>query len=288
VGVDVADLGRVDAAVGEGHRHRACRVHAGGVGLGDVSGVGRKPVAEQFGVDLRAARARVLEILEDEDRARLAHDEPVALRVERPAAALGVVVPARERPHRAEPRDADARDRGFRPAGEHHVRAAQPDRIEALPDRHVRGGARRALRRERAARAELHRDPRRAHVRDDLRDRERVDPVGAALAEHVIAVLERLQAADPGRDRDADAVGLRRDREAGVGLRHAGGGEDHLREPVHPPGLLALDPYRRVEVLQLAGEVDRVVGRVELRDRARARLSREQVLPRRLDVVAER
>jgi len=61
-----------------------------------------------------------------------------------------------------------------------------------------------------------------------------------------------------------------------------------VREAVHAPRLLPLDEVGGVEVLHLAGEVDEVVGRVELRDLGGAGLAGEQVLPGRLDVVSER
>ena len=63
---------------------------------------------------------------------------------------------------------------------------------------------------------------------------------------------------------------------ARVGLRLTRGSEDHLREAVHPPRRLAIDPDRRVEILQLAGEVDVVIRVVERRDLCGARLAREQ------------
>ena len=80
VRVDVVDLGRVDPRVGERHPHRAGRVLAGRVGLGHVQRVGGDAVAHQLRVDPRAARLRVLELLEHDHRARLAHHEAVALR----------------------------------------------------------------------------------------------------------------------------------------------------------------------------------------------------------------
>ena len=79
------------------------------------------------------------------------------------------------------PGDPNGRDPGLGPAGEHDVGSAEPDHVGGLSDRHVRGRAGGALRGQRPARPELHRDPGRAHVRDDLRDRERVDPVGSPL-----------------------------------------------------------------------------------------------------------
>ena len=279
MGIDVVDLARIDAGVFEGHLHRACRVTARWIRLGHVLRVGRKPVAGDLGVDLGATGARAFELLEHEHRARLAHHEAVALRVERPAGTLRIFVATRERAHRTEAGDPDLVDRRLGPAAEHHVGATKPDVVEPLADRHVRRRARGALGRERPACAELHRYPARAHVGDDARDRKRVDPVRAALDQRVVAVLEGLDPADPGRDRRADAVSVGADLEARVGLGLPCGREDQLREAVHAPRLLAIDPVGRIEVLHLAREVHEVVARVELRDLRRTRFAREQVPP---------
>ena len=230
----------------------------------------------------------MLELLEHDDSARLAHHEAVALRIERPRAALRIVVPQRKRAHRGEAGDPDLVHRSLGAAAEHYVRAAEPDRVEPVPDRHVRGGARRALRSQRPARAELDRDPAGAEVRDDRRDRERIHPVGPALKELVVAVLERLQAADPRRDRGADPAGFLLDLEPGVGNRLPSRREDQVRETVHASSRLALDPLGRIEVLHLAREVDGVVAVIELRDLGRAGLARKQARPRGLDIEPER
>jgi hypothetical protein len=181
-----------------------------------------------------------------------------------------------------------ANHRGFGSSAEHDVGPAEPDRVESVADRHVRGRARRALGAERAARPEHDRNPPRTEIRDDRRNRERVDAVGAAMDERVVALLERADAADTRRDRGTDAVGLGPDVETGVLLRLEGGGEDEMREAVHAPRVLAVDPLRRVEVLDLAGEVHLVVGVVELRDLAGPRVAVEQPPPGRLGVVSER
>ena len=57
-------------------------------GRGDVVGVARQPVADDLGVDLRAARPRVLELLEHDDAGPLAHHEAVAVLVVGPARPL--------------------------------------------------------------------------------------------------------------------------------------------------------------------------------------------------------
>src|SRR5205085_7611778 len=89
-------------------------------------------------------------------------------------------------------------------------------------------------------------------------------------------------------DRGADALFLPGDRDARILLGLARARQDHLREPVHPPRTLAVDPRGRIEVLELAGEVDAVVGVVEGGDLGGAGLPVHERLPRRLDVVPER
>ena len=74
----------------------------------------------------------------------------------------------------------------------------------------------------------------------------------------------------------------------GVRLGLARGSHDHLREAVHAPSLLVLHPLRRLEVLQLAAEVDGELARIESGDIGRAGFTRDQVRPAGLDVVSER
>ena len=246
-------------------------------------------VADQLRVDLGAARPRVLQLLEHDHAAGLAHHEAVAPRVERPGRALRVVVPARERPHRAEAGDADARDPRLGAAAEHHVRTAEPDRVGALADRHVRRGAGGALRRERPARAELHRDPAGAHVRDDRRDRERVHAVGAALDER----SGSSPGTSPGR------------RSRSRSTRRRGRLRSRCRARSRPPP--AAPPRRTIcakrSIRRACFRSIHSVGSKSFSSQAKwtgnscasncvisaaPDFAGEQVLPRRLDVVAER
>jgi len=87
----------------------------------------------------------MLELLEHDDRAGFTHDEPVASRVERPTRPGRVVVPPREGAHGTEAGDADLVDRRLGAAAEHHLGSAEPDVVQALPDRHVGRRAGRAL-----------------------------------------------------------------------------------------------------------------------------------------------
>ena len=286
--VHIADVGRLDAGVLQRHLHRPGRALARRIGLSHVRSVRRDAVPDQLGVDARTARACMLELLQDDHRGSFAHDEPVSLLVEGPRRLFGVVVAARQRAHGIESRYPDLSDRRLCPSGKHHVGAADADLVHRVADRHVRRGARGALAHQRALRPELDRHPSGAHVRNDRRDRERADAVRPAGQKHVVALLVALQAADAGGDRGAEPVGRRRDVHARVGLRLACRSEDHLGEAVHPPRRLAIDPDRRVEILQLAGEVDVVIRVIERRDLCGARLAREQARPRRLHIVSER
>ena len=111
---------------------------------------------------------------------------------------------------------------------------------------------------------------------------------GPRCDQGVAGVLERLEAAHRGRDGDADPVALLLDLQRGVCLRLPRRRHDHLREPVHAPRLLALDPLRRLEALRLAGERDREAGGVERRDRAGRPSTCDELLPTRPHVVTQR
>ena len=89
VGVDQVDLVGRHAAALEGHLHRPGRPDAGVDRLDHVPAVGGRAVADDLGVDLRAARLGQLEVLEEQRAGALAQDEPVAGPVERAGDGLG-------------------------------------------------------------------------------------------------------------------------------------------------------------------------------------------------------
>ncbi len=83
VGVDLLDVGRVDAGVGEREAHAGDGADATRRGGGDVVGVGVARAAEDLADDVRTARLGTRPLLEDEHRGAFAHDEAVAIGVER-------------------------------------------------------------------------------------------------------------------------------------------------------------------------------------------------------------
>src|SRR5207253_10636653 len=93
-------------------------------------------VAEDLGVDAGAPASRVLELLEDENPSSLGDDEALAAAVEGSACPRRLVVEARgERPHGAEPADAEEADGRLGAAGEHHVLSAVADQHQRFADR---------------------------------------------------------------------------------------------------------------------------------------------------------
>ena len=119
-------------------------------------------------------------------------------------------------------------------------------------------------------------------------NRERVHAVGPAVEQDVVAVLKRLQPADPGRNRRADPLGLGLDVETRVGLGLASSGDDHLREAVHAPRLLVVDPCLGSKSFSSHAKVTGYALASNCSIAAAPDLPGQQVVPRRLDVVPER
>ena len=94
VGVDIIDVARLHPRLPQRHAHRQFGALAFGVRRGDVIGVARQAVADDFGIDFRAARLGVLIFLEHHHARALAHDEAVAVLVVGAAGLLGLVVHA--------------------------------------------------------------------------------------------------------------------------------------------------------------------------------------------------
>ena len=243
-------------------------------------GVVRVAARDDLGVDAGAAALGVLDRLDHEHGRALGAHEPVARGVERARCGLGPFARARraEPLHRGEARDDQRVDAGLAAAGEHDVGIAAADQLGGLHDG-VR--ARRAGRDGRqvvAAQAELDRDRAARDVRQALRQEPRRDPVPAAIAQDLVLLHHRVEAAD---GRAEEHAGARRilDRQRGVVGRLLRGGEREQDVAVHATRFLGAGHGDRIEALDLAGHPDRHVARVELRDLGDAGAAREQRLP---------
>ena len=109
---------------------------------GDVIGVARQAIADDFGVDFRAARLGMLIFLEHDDAGALAHDEAVAVAVVGAAGLFRRVVEVgAERPRLGEAGNPDRADGRFGAAGQHDVGIVVLDHPRRVADRMRAGRA---------------------------------------------------------------------------------------------------------------------------------------------------
>ena len=266
MGVDVVHRRGLDARIGQRHGHRGSRRLAGRVRLGEVVGVAGEPVAQDLTDRLGPPPDGVLQALEHQHGAGLAHHEPVAGPVEGTAGGRGRVVARRERPHRVEGGDAGARDGRLGPTGQHRVGAAAADVLGRLAEGVVARGAGGRGARQGALQAQLHGHVGRRHVGDDPGDEQGRGAVGAPPVNDQRLRDEAGEPADPAPDRGADPRAHRPgDLQRRVLQRQPAGRDRELGEEVHPARRPALDEVGGLEPLDLArhrgGGVDRLVAR---------------------------
>src|SRR5207248_955846 len=101
VRIHIGDFRWRDVTVRESALHGARRLHAVGTRRSHMMRVVRISITNELGVDVRAAPARALVLLENEHCAAFTHHEPIAIAIEWPRGALWVVV---TRGHRANDR----------------------------------------------------------------------------------------------------------------------------------------------------------------------------------------
>lgn len=144
VRVDVADLGAIHLRVPQGLHEGPLRTLAALGGRGDVVRVGGGAVADQLGVNRRAAAPGVPELLEDEHPRPFSEHEAAAVPVEGSRGARGVVVHRlADRLHVREAGDRERFAAGLRASAEHDVGAIRLDVHERLADAVRARGARR-------------------------------------------------------------------------------------------------------------------------------------------------
>ena len=115
--------------------------------------VAAHPVSHDLGENGRVPLFREFKLFENQNARAFAHDESIAIPVERPRCMRRIVVVLRQRPHGGEPANAERRDAGFRPAADHRNRIAALDDFEGVADRMRARGARGRGRRVRPFRA---------------------------------------------------------------------------------------------------------------------------------------
>src|SRR5690606_21491874 len=108
---------RGDAGVADRVAHAARRALAALAGRGHVEGVAAHAEADQLAIDARAARLRLLVVLEHQDAGAVAHDEAVALAVPGTRGLFRLVVAGGQGLHRAEAAERGRRGRVLGAAG---------------------------------------------------------------------------------------------------------------------------------------------------------------------------
>jgi hypothetical protein len=99
-------------------------------------GVARQAIADDFGVDLRAALLGVFILLKDDDSGALPHDEAVAVLIVRTRRLLRFVIEVgAERPRLGETGDPDRADGRLGAAGKHDVGVIVLDHAGCIANR---------------------------------------------------------------------------------------------------------------------------------------------------------
>ena len=231
----------------------------------------------------------MLQRLQDDDAGAFAHDEAVAVLVERTRCRGRIVVALRQRRHVGEAADGHRRDRRLGAAADHHVRITVLNRAERIADRVRARGAGGDGRVVRTTCLEAHGDDAGRDVGDEHRDEEGADLALPALAVDVVLLLEALEATDTAPDDHPGAIRV----EGALGeprVRHRldGGSDRVLRVRVGALRFLPLHGPERIEPLQLARELHGEGGRIELRDSCGTGNAGLQGAPSRRHIVADR
>jgi hypothetical protein len=246
-----------------------------------------------FGIDFGAALLGVLIFLETHDTSAFAHDETVAVPVVRTATAPRFVTEAgRQRARLAKTGDADRADRAFRTAGEHHVGIVHRDHPRGVADRMRACRTRRddGVVRAHQAVFDLHLTG--DQIDQAAMDEMRRDALGPLCGEHQRFAFDARQATNARSDRatGAKAFFLAHLGQAGIFERLAGGIDAVDDERIDLALNLVVDALVGIEAIFVIGRLHFAciiaveIGRVEARDRPRARFGRDDVFPGRFDI----
>ena len=271
---------------GQAQRLRAA--HGLWMRRGDVIGVAGVAVAHDFGVDVRAARLRVLVFFQREDARALAQHKALAARIEGQGRLFGIRFLA-ERLQIGEPSHGQGQDGGLRAARQNGVGIAVLNGVERFANR-VRGrGAGGDHRQARPLRAIADGDVASGNVADHHGYEERRHARRATGEQLFGFVHKGLHSTDAAAHVHAEAFG--RDRAAQTALAHGllGGGQRVEREGIAAAGEALIDAEGlRVEILHFARELHLVIRGIEARDRADAGHAVYEILKERFCGISHR
>ena len=277
VGVDVLHILRLQTGLLQRQRHALGAALSAGTGGGDVEGVVVVSTGQNFSVDLRAASLGVLQCLQHQRAAALAHDEAVAVLVKGLAGVSRVVVVLAQRLRRRQRGDGHVAHDALAAHGHHGVRRAGVQQQAGHVDGVDAGGAGGVHRQARTAQVVGNGDLAGSHVAQNFRD----EPGGDLLAGGGIILhlgLGDLRHAVHGRAHDKTGA---------EGVQSAAAHLNGLlrrREGVQTEGGEVLgvglgDKGVRVKVLHLTGEAHGELRCVKVGDGGDAADAGGQVLP---------
>ena len=263
VGVGVVELVRADARVREGQLDRARRLATVRARLDHVERVGGGAVAHELRVRLDAAGARHLLGLEDEQPDALAHDKPVAGGIERPCGAFRRVVgPRREGPDDVERPEGERAQRDLRTTGDRGVDRPVANRAQRLAEGDRARGTGVGGRKDRPAQPKGDPDVRGRRAAEHRKGEIRCDRSDAAFQVPLVLALGVGDPAERAAEVNPEAIGVRAGprrrrvgRDAGVAERELPGGEPEVAEPIELASGLRVHVVKRVEVVDLGGDL---------------------------------
>src|ERR1700693_5106511 len=290
VGVNVIDFVRRNLGVLERNLHCAGGAFAIFGRCGHVAGVRRKPVAGKLAINFRAALLRMFELFHNGNASAFAYDKSVAVTIKRARRSLRVVVAPAERSHCRKSGETQFDDRRLGAAGEKNIGVAKFNHSPRFTDRVIgsrAGGDDASIG---AAQTELHGDDAAGHVTDQHRDGKGGDALRSFVHQNAELLLERFQSADPAADNCTKAVAIYFFQiEAAVLDRHLGRGHCQLSETVRPADIFGVfEKVFWLKIPHFAADLAIVVRGVEGLDPADAAFAFDKILPKRLEIVADR
>ena len=298
MGVDVIDVRWLQSCPFQRHLHAAEPAVAIFAGGSDVIGIPRQPVSQHFGVDLRAARLRVLVVLQHHHACAFAHHEAVAVCVIGARRFGRIIGPlGRQRLAGVEPGDADLADRAFRATCNHHIGVAPLDQPRRIANGMCAGrtGGHNGM--VRPLEPETNRHLTGNQVDQGPRYEKGRYPLGPLLLDQHCGLRNRRQSADTRSQHDpcCAAVLFRHRFPAGIAHRLNRRRHSIQDKVIYLAAVLRLHPVIRAEGAigpvthrNLAGILRHNVRRIEPRDRPRAGLTRNQAFPGLLDSAGKR